>query len=165
MDTTKVCPICQNVMVDSLQTPNIYICSCGYSRPSKELITLSDYFGRYQNTHQLELTPEVRLNAIKLITKVNWLLIDLGVKKVVMTSGWRPASVNALIPNAAPKSNHISGMAIDIADSKYTLWDLIYSNHPKLKEFGLWMEAKDSQNRVHLDTKDRGTRAINIFSA
>jgi len=90
------------------------------------MITLKDYLtssGAYPAREKSpELTPEIVSNANKLLEKVNALLADLGIDKVRVSSGFRPLAVNATVKNAAKKSHHTTGNAIDIVDdSKQSL--------------------------------------------
>lgn len=66
-----------------------------------------------------EVTLEVIANAEKLLKAVNALLEDLKWDKPVsISSGFRTSAANAGIVNAAKKSAHMTGEAIDISDDK-----------------------------------------------
>ena len=110
------------------------------------MITEDDYFGRM--SHQYEPDAEVRRNAQKLLDKVNALLDVLnethpgidGAMNPWVNSGWRPAAYNATIPNAAVKSKHITGQAIDLRDDDGYLDEFLYANQKYLQLAGLYME-------------------------
>jgi hypothetical protein len=85
-------------------------------------------------------------NAQLLLPKVNALLeraaaagVDCAVDPIV-NSGWRPASYNATVPNAAVLSKHITGEAIDVRDPEGMLDDWCVRNLEVLAEIGLWLE-------------------------
>ena len=109
------------------------------------MITLEDYFGRITYTPELEeQRTQVEENAKELIRRVNLLLPEVAhieaVKELKVNSGWRPAAYNATIPNAAPRSKHITGQAIDLADPEGELDDYLINHRPLLLNAGLWME-------------------------
>lgn len=140
-------------------------------------ITLSDYFMGRDEEFKSELTPDVSTHASKLLQKVNALLKELedsgelkSDQDYKITSGWRPTSVNESITNAAKKSLHQTGNAIDILDDKeQTLCNVIKKNYTLLKKYGLWMEDPDHTkgkwtNWCHLDdSTSRSDREIRIF--
>jgi len=60
----------------------------------------------------------------------------------IISSGWRPASVNAATPNAAPNSKHMTGQAIDLYDPDGDLdeWLLTADGQKTMADLGLWHE-------------------------
>jgi hypothetical protein len=104
------------------------------------VITLQDYFMGREATYGSELTPEHRANAARVLEAVIALLSEFGeVRKV--TSGWRPAAVNARTRNAAPKSKHMTCQAIDLADPEGDLDEWCYENlGERLVKYGLYLE-------------------------
>jgi hypothetical protein len=144
------------------------------------MITLKDYLtasytypAREKST---ELTPELLKNAEELLKRVNALLLDLGIDKVRVSSGFRPSSVNANIANAAKKSLHMSCLAIDIVDdkdqslSKRLLKDAEDNKDSSLlTKHGLWLEHPKHTigkftNWTHLDmSSTRKARQIKVF--
>jgi|GEM_PF-5000317 len=75
--------------------------------------------GRYKDrADSLELTEQIRQNIDALVNKVNDLLNELGIERADVTSGFRTQSSNAATKNAAKKSNHMNGDAVDIMDDK-----------------------------------------------
>lgn len=141
----------------------------------QEVINLDLYFRDYvtksdrRQQFAAECTPEVLANAKKLLIQVNALLIELGIKKADVTSGWRPASINSQTQNAAKKSFHMLGLAVDILDdSKQNLANLVASRPDLLKKYNLWLEDPKSTrgkntNWVHLDLGVRADRPSRIF--
>jgi hypothetical protein len=101
------------------------------------MITLTDYFGRM--SHQFQPEPEVVSNAQVLLERVNALLAELQWKPNI-NSGWRSAAYNALVPNAAPKSKHITGQAIDLSDPDGELDQLLFDDQRLLVKHQLWLE-------------------------
>lgn len=112
------------------------------------MITAEDYFGRMSRIAHGEPDAEVQANAAILLERVNALLAVVneshpGIAAAMnphVNSGWRPAAYNATVPNAAVKSKHITGQAIDLADPDGELDELLLA-HPNLLEMaGLWQE-------------------------
>ena len=117
-----------------------------------------------------ELTDEMVEDGADLIRQVNALLEDLESSASDISSGFRPASVNANTPNSAKKSLHMVCKAVDLVDDKdQTLAKLIAANSELLTKHGLWLEHPDSTkgkstNWVHLDNSStRKDRPIRIF--
>lgn len=106
-------------------------------------LTLDDYFGRV--SHIAKPNPEVSANALELLAKVNLLLARAAPYVACaalprINSGWRPEAYNATVPNAAPRSKHITGQAVDIADPDGELDDWCMQNIDALTDAGLWLE-------------------------
>lgn len=99
------------------------------------MITVDDYLMNRKSG----LTFELLENAIDTVEKVNKLLDTFGSQRKV-TSGYRPASVNAAIPNAAKKSNHMLCKACDLEDVDGKLDKWCMDNLHVLTEIGLWLE-------------------------
>lgn len=117
-----------------------------------------------------EATDEVVENGIDLVKQVNALLEDLESTASDISSGFRPASINANTPNSAKKSLHMVCKAVDLVDDKdQTLAKLIATNSDLLTKHSLWLEHPDSTkgkstNWVHLDNSStRKDRPIRIF--
>jgi uncharacterized protein YcbK (DUF882 family) len=132
-------------------------------------ITLDDVLtssGKYpdRKTHT-ECTDEVKNNATKLLKKVNALLDELNVEKREVSSGFRPSSVNSAIPNAAKKSLHMQGLAVDISDKDGSLNKLITEHSELLVKYKLWLESGESTvGWTHLDCSEtRKERLVRIF--
>ena len=99
------------------------------------MITVDEYLMNRKSG----LTFELLENAIDTVEKVNKLLDAFGSQRKV-TSGYRPASVNAAIPNAAKKSNHMLCKACDLEDVDGKLDKWCMDNLHVLTEIGLWLE-------------------------
>lgn len=109
------------------------------ARNNPPAIRLADYFMGRDREYRAELTPELRANARDIVRRVNRLLKHAGIRPRV-TSGWRPAALNAAIPGAARGSKHISCLAIDLEDSDGHLDAWCMAHLPLLEALGLWLE-------------------------
>jgi len=132
------------------------------------MITMKQYLtadGKYpEREKHPEVTPELIKNATILLDKVNKLLNDLGIQSVIVSSGFRPSGVNAAIANAAKRSAHLTGEAIDIADSDGSLDELLDESDVLLKKYNLFQEDPAStKGWAHLDIRQRGPRKKNQF--
>jgi hypothetical protein len=117
---------------------------------SQIVITEAMYFMGRDRTHAAELTPELRANAQALLVRVNALLGRMASSRIApedsprtgtpVPSGWRPAQVNASIPNAAPRSHHMRCNAIDLYDPEGVLDDWCMDNLDELMDVGLYLE-------------------------
>lgn len=131
--------------------------------PYPEIVTLEAYWKGRDVTFAKELSQEVIDNAIALLRRVNALLNAMHVANVTVSSGWRPKEVNDMY-GGAPKSYHILGQAIDIADHDKRLARELQERSWLLKEYDLWMEdPKFTHTWVHLDTGIRPERDVRIF--
>jgi uncharacterized protein YcbK (DUF882 family) len=135
----------------------------------KMAITLEAYFADPKTgedrriKYAKDYSNEVLENAKILLEKVNSLLSDLGIVAVVVSSGWRPASINAAV-GGAPRSLHMQGRAIDLRDSTGELDKLIESKPELLKKYDLWLEDPDAtKGWSHLDTGVRRDRPSRVF--
>jgi hypothetical protein len=104
------------------------------------MIDLDYYFGQHEaEAAPGELTDEIRANGAITVDRANQLLtasaFDFGQR-----SGWRPAATNAVIPNAAVKSKHMTGQAVDIVDDEGELDQWCLDNPETLEQIGLWQE-------------------------
>ena len=86
-----------------------------------------------------EYTKEVSDNLDKLLIPLNILRKRYG-KPMYVSSGWRPAAVNASLSNAAKKSNHMKGLAADFKDPDGKLRDWVVKHLEWLAGLGLYME-------------------------
>lgn len=116
------------------------------------MITVDDYFMGRREQYPLALTPAIERNAVRTVNLVNALmaraLID-GVHMTInpvtrtpLTSGWRPPAVNAVTPNAAVNSRHMTAEACDVYDPEERIdtWLMSPAGQAALKDLGLWME-------------------------
>lgn len=111
------------------------------------IITLDEYWMGRQMTY--DIPESTKLSAEELLFRVNALIatmVEDGVKIETrangscITSGWRPAAINAGIPNAAPRSKHITGQAIDLYDPEGELDEWCMENPEALSSIALWQE-------------------------
>jgi hypothetical protein len=136
-----------------------------------KLIDLMTSSGKYPDRAlDPEATETVVENGAELVQKVNALLKDIGSDASQVSSGFRPSRVNSATPNAAKKSLHMEGMAVDLLDDKnQSLAKLIASKPELLKKHNLWLEHPDNTkgvntNWAHLDmSKTRADRPVRIF--
>lgn len=170
MDVYRICRCCQSYLETHPESTLWLKCpSCGFSKVSKPLITVDQYFMGRDKLYPQELTPEITQNVIILLEKVNAILVNLNIKNAEVSSGWRPAAINSAVSNAAKKSLHMIGKAVDIKDDKsQSIANKIISNPDLLKNLGLWLEDPASTrgkntNWVHLDIGVRTDRALRIF--
>lgn len=108
-------------------------------------ITSEDYFEKTSKIE--EPSDEIRANADDLLERVNALFDDIvntyglhQFENPEVRSGWRPASYNATVPNAAPNSKHITGQAVDISDNEGELDEFLFARTTLLIKHGLYME-------------------------
>ena len=103
-------------------------------------LELKDYWMGRDKKYPAAWNAEIEGNAVDLLDRVNALLISFGEDRKV-NSGWRPPEVNASTPNAAPKSKHMTGHAVDLADPEGDLDEWCADNDgERLVAHGLWME-------------------------
>ena len=107
------------------------------------MITLADYFMGRDRSHAQELTDALRTNAAVVVERVNQFLRQAACPGVV-NSGWRPHTINASVPNASPRSKHLSCEAIDLDDPNDALDAWCLENLPVLERIGLWLEHPDA---------------------
>lgn len=169
MQVYRACSLCSSYMNPKQDLPGVLACSCGYRKAEKPCITLEMYLMGREKTYPKELTQEIINNINCLLDKVNLLLFELGVKEAKVSSGWRPAAINSATPNAAKRSLHMTGKAIDILDNKeQSLANLIVSKPELLKNYELWIEDPahtkgKNTNWVHLDIGARKDRPLRMF--
>lgn len=106
------------------------------------IVTIEQYWMGRDKQYPNDLTPEVVQNAKELLAKVNLFLKEIGVDKATVSSGWRPAGLNAGVAGAATKSNHIIGKAIDLRDTDGKLWEKVAANLHVAQRLGLYFEDK-----------------------
>lgn len=108
------------------------------------MITLTGYWKDRESRYRMECTGEIRANAAKTVDAWNKLLQmffeSTGIILDMVTSGWRPKSINDATANAAKGSNHLLALAGDVADPDRALAQWCVSNPDKLVECGIWIE-------------------------
>jgi hypothetical protein len=99
--------------------------------------TVNEYTKDRDKDHPL--TQEQSDNMHKLLQILDTFREKYG-KPLVISSGYRPAAINASI-GGAKKSNHIMCLAVDFVDDmNRTLAKWCVANTAILEELGLWME-------------------------
>lgn len=118
------------------------------------MITLEQFYKGRDKQYASDLTPEIQKNAEELLRRTNRLL-ELFQAAVPTShvrgcnSGWRPPAVNAGVKNAAPRSNHMLGLACDIEDDDEELdkWLMTAAGQKALEICQLWMEHPQATPR------------------
>lgn len=129
----------------------------------EDLITAS---GKYpERLNSPELTDEVQSNLRLLGSALHLLFTSIDLQTIPkVSSGFRPSNVNAAIPNAAKRSSHMIGKAVDLVDIDGSIHQLILDHAETLKVYGLWIEDRASTPVwCHLDMVPRSERPINMF--
>jgi len=103
------------------------------------VITLAQYLMGRDAEHAAELTEPLRRNAAITVERINALLAHACIECAV-SSGWRPAAINAAVPNASPRSRHLTCEAIDLADPGDALDAWCMQHLDVLEAIGLWLE-------------------------
>lgn len=129
------------------------------------MITIADYFMGRREKYPLALTPDIEREALRTVDLANKLLtqaqtygvtVDIHpVNKSPVSSGWRPPEVNAATPNAAVRSKHMTGQAIDIYDPDGDLdeWLMTGEGQAALVALGLWHESPSAtKGWAHVQT-------------
>jgi hypothetical protein len=118
------------------------------------MITLELFYKGRDKQFAADLTPEIQKNAEELLRRTNRLLelfyaANPTAHKRDCNSGWRPPAVNAGVKNAAPKSNHMKGLAVDIEDDDEMLdkWLMTAAGQKTLEICQLWMEHPSATPR------------------
>lgn len=115
------------------------------------MITLEEYLMGRPALYPEDFNEKVQLNAQQLVDRVNALLVQMALSGVApevnphsgswVSSGWRPATLNAHTPGAAVRSKHITGEAVDLYDPEGAVDDWCMTHLPPIShEIGLWME-------------------------
>lgn len=108
------------------------------------MITEAKFYKGRDKQFASELTDEIRQHSKNTIALANALLEEAGILDCEVSSGWRPAAVNAATKGAAKKSNHMLGFAVDIVDIDGKLDKWCMANLPVLERLGLWLEHPNS---------------------
>jgi len=103
------------------------------------MITKDELLQGRDEDYKDEYTDAISDNLDDLLIRINKVRAAYG-KPMQVSSGWRPASINGMIKGAAPKSNHITGHAVDIRDGSGTLRDWCLNNLDTITKAGLYLE-------------------------
>lgn len=95
------------------------------------------------NPHGFPTDAEIDSNLATLLERMN-LVRAAWAKPMFVTSGLRSKADQERINPKAPRSNHLKGAAVDIADSDGSLGEWNKANLELLKKIGLWIEHPDS---------------------
>lgn len=113
-------------------------------------ITTDDYFMGRRELYPGEYTDAIGAAAIITVRRANALLdAFFAAKPQAITrqvnSGWRPPSLNVIVPGASQRSLHMTGEAIDISDDDSMLDDWINSpaGTQALMRAELWAESRN----------------------
>ncbi len=99
-----------------------------------------------------DLSDTLKSNTNDLLVKLNKFRSKYG-KPMIVTSGYRPESVNSSI-GGAKKSAHIECQACDFSDKDGKLKEFILNNASILEECDLYMEHPDNTPTwVHLQSR------------
>lgn len=129
------------------------------------MITLAQFFNGRDIQYADELTPEMLGDAATVVLRANKLLAiyteTTGDRRPRgVTSGWRPAAINANTPRAAKRSKHMICRAVDVSDASKSLkkWLMTEAGQKALIECELWMEHPDATpSWVHLQIVPPGS--------
>lgn len=115
------------------------------------MIELTDFYMGRDLEFEHQLGSDLRRNAGITVELANKLLVLAKMAGVtletnpktgsIVSSGWRPAAVNAATPGAALRSKHMTCQAVDFYDPDGDLdeW-LLHGGQKVLIDLGLWLE-------------------------
>jgi uncharacterized protein YcbK (DUF882 family) len=92
------------------------------------------------NPHGYPTNTEINQNLSTLLDRINQVRTAYGLPMMV-TSGLRLEADQQRINPKGPKSHHLVGEAVDIADPDGALHSWCKANEALLVSIGLWMEA------------------------
>lgn len=104
-----------------------------------EPLTKADLLMGRDKEYPADYTQEISDNLDKLLIVVNKIQQAYG-KKFTVNSGWRSPTINANQPGAAPQSNHMKGLAVDVADADGAIMNWTLANLQLMKDLGVHME-------------------------
>jgi hypothetical protein len=127
------------------------------------MITLKQFYMSRDMIYRAMLTEELKANAQVTVDRVNALLEEAlrgGVtlemhpgNHSLVSSGWRPPTVNTKTAGAAPKSKHMTCQALDVYDPDGDLDDWCMDHLEQLEAIGLWLEHPSAtKGWCHLQT-------------
>lgn len=112
-------------------------------------ITKDELLKGRDKTYPADYTQQVSDNLDELLPIINQVRSTIG-RPMVVTSGWRPNSINAVTPGAANHSLHEEGLAADILDTDGKLKDWVLQNLQLMKDLGIYLEDfRWTPNWVH----------------
>lgn len=120
------------------------------------MLTLKDYWQGRDATNPLDMSPAIDKNARRQVELVNKLLAFAEQSGVfphlhpstgtILSSGWRPPSVNAATKGASRTSMHMTGEACDFYDPDNSIdrWCLSAAGQAAMTAVGIWLEHPDA---------------------
>lgn len=102
-------------------------------------ITKDELLMGRDKSYPKEYTKEISDNLDRLLAAMNQVRAAYG-SPMKVTSGWRPAAINGAIPNAAKRSNHMMGLAVDISDRDGKLRQWVLDNLALMQKLGIYVE-------------------------
>lgn len=130
----------QNQTINEMEKPTEHIHI--NPEPPVQHMTLKEL-----NPNNYPTTPEIDKNLSILLERINMVRNAYGIPMIV-TSGLRSDSQQqALIADGksnAPKSHHLTGEAVDIADMDRKLTEWVKNNMPLMEKIGMWFEDFNS---------------------
>lgn len=120
------------------------------------MITDHGYWMDRDSKYRSEWTDEIQKNGRATVVAINKVLamaeID-GIARGIVSSGWRPQSINDSTANAAKTSKHLTAEGGDILDPDRALAQWCVNNPDKLAECGVWVEdPRWTPTWVHFQT-------------
>ena len=103
------------------------------------MITKRQLLRTYDTLFAEDYTPQISDNLDAVVEKVNQFLAKYT-GPVLVNSGWRPAAVNSSTMGAAPKSNHMVGLAVDLSDVDGKIMAYVLNNLDLALKLGLYFE-------------------------
>lgn len=88
-----------------------------------------------------DLPTDLKQNLATLVARANALVAGYG-KPLIVSSGYRPAAINASIANAGKNSWHMHCAALDVADPSGDFWIFVLANLQLCADLGLWVEDR-----------------------
>ena len=141
------------------------------------MITINDYYGPYWLSP--ERTAQTDLEAESLLAKISLLVLrfpdGVSLQRNLATGtyisgsgngGFRPAGANAKLPNAAPRSKHMAGQAVDLYDPEGILDEWLNSEGGRdaRRDLGLWQEHPSStKGWCHLQSIPPRSGAVTFY--
>lgn len=142
MKLKPFCDVCSAYLLDHPTLKAYLKCpTCGFCKNREVSMPISKeelLMGR-DKKYVSEYTQEISDNLDKLLIPINKIRDAYG-KPMIVTSGWRPAEINAHTPGAAAHSKHQIGLAVDISDPVGDIRRYILANLSMIQELGLYME-------------------------
>lgn len=153
-----------NLILSLFSSKNSIVIEDPIEVPKQPIITLEAFLMGRDKQYPAEYTQELQNNATAFLERLNSFLEEVGIEHAEVSSGWRPAAINANIANAAKKSLHMICKACDLKDMDGKLDELCGSKPELLRKYGLFMEdPKSTPNWCHLDNGQRADRPSRIF--